>query len=545
MQDVQTAHSTAARVLVFAPVGRDGELTRAFLGRASVPVAVCDTLDDLCGSLEAHGAGALLLTEEALEARAFPRLSEIVARQPSWSDLPVLLFAGGRAPELHLRQRRALESLQNVTLLERPARAAAVISAVRAALRSRTRQYEVRDLLEALGHAREEAEHANRLKDEFLATLSHELRTPLNAIVSWTSMLVRGQVEAERLPRVYQVLDRNAQAQAQLIADVLDVSRIITGKLQLTQASVDVGKLVSHAAETLRPAAAAKGVQLATEEASGCLVSGDAGRLQQVIWNLLSNAIKFTPEGGMVEASVTAAGSQVAITVRDNGVGISPEFLPHVFDRFRQADQTTTRAQGGLGLGLSIAKRLIELHGGSVEASSGGIARGAVFRVVLPRLTHAPPPGTGTPPEGQSPAVTLSGRSALVVDDDASTREVVAAVLEQAGATVVSAASADQGWTALLRVRPHVLVTDLAMPGEDGYAFVRRVRRELAGGQGLPVVALSAFADVSSEAAARAAGCSRFVAKPARAETLLEAVHEALSEAPQLPEHLPSQPSGD
>jgi CheY-like chemotaxis protein/two-component sensor histidine kinase len=365
------------------------------------------------------------------------------------------------------------------------------------------------------------------VKDEFLATLSHELRTPLNAIVGWTSMLTRGQVDPARMPRVFEALDRNAQSQAQLIADVLDISRIVTGKLQLQISTVDMCDLVAQAADSVRAAAIAKDIELSIEETPNCLVRGDGGRLQQVVWNLLSNAIKFTPAGGSVRIAVGRDDRQVAVSVADTGAGIPQEFLPHVFDRFRQADQTSTRAHGGLGLGLSIVKHLVELHGGTVSASSGGPGQGACFIVRVPagELRDVPPLAPAPP----AAEVSLAGRTILVVDDDASTRDVVAAAMERAGADVCVAASAAEAWRALRDRTPDLVVADLAMPVEDGFSFIRRVRNDANAGGRLPAIALSAFADARSEESARAAGFSAFLAKPARPEALLQLVERLLN----------------
>ena len=532
----------ATRVLVLAPIGRDAELTHAFLTRASIPTAICGSMTELCEVFGRAGGGALLLTEEALDDAAFQQLTALLNAQPSWSDVPVLLLAGSPGADMTLRTIRSIESLRNVTLFERPIRLAAVLTAIRAALRGRQRQYEVRDLLAELREARAAAEAANRLKDEFLATLSHELRTPLNAILGWTSMLTRGQVEASRMPRVFEALDRNAQSQAQLIADLLDVSRIVTGKLQLKLSTVDMSDLVAHATDSVRAAAAGLNVQLSIEETPHCLVRGDPGRLQQVVGNLLTNAIKFTPAGGSIRVSVTRHQREVLVSVEDTGAGIAPEFLPHVFDRFRQADQTSTRAQGGLGLGLSIVKHLVELHGGTVTVSSGGHGQGACFTVRLcaegRRAADVPPPSPSAP----GLDVSLAGRTILVVDDDPSSREVVAAALERAAAHVCVAASAGEGWTALYERRPDVLITDLAMPVEDGFSLIRRVRNNSAFGRHLPAIALSAFADTRSEEAARAAGFSAFLAKPARFEVLLDLIRRLLHAPepsdPHTPDHV-------
>jgi signal transduction histidine kinase/ActR/RegA family two-component response regulator len=426
-----------------------------------------------------------------------------------------------------MRAIRSIDALRNVTLLERPIRLAAVLTAVRAALRGRKRQYEVRDLLVALHRARSQAESANRLKDEFLATLSHELRTPLNAILGWTSMLTRGQVEASRLPRVFEALDRNAQSQAQLIADVLDVSRIITGKLQLQSSTVDVCDIVARAEDAVRPAAVAKNIAVMLQEPSECFVHGDPDRLQQVFWNLLSNAIKFTPDGGSMSVNVTKDRNNITVAVVDSGAGIAPEFLPFVFDRFRQADQTTTRAYGGLGLGLSIVKHLTELHGGMVTVSSPGPGLGARFEVRLPAVTsHSYVPA---PAPTESEGVRLDGQSILVVDDDESTREVVAAALQDARAQVQVAASAEEARQRLEQYTPALIIADLGMPAEDGFSLMRGIRQGAA--RNVPAIALSAYADRASQDAALAAGFTAFLAKPTRPHALVELARSLLSDA--------------
>lgn len=514
------------RVLVFAPIGRDAELTRDLLERASIPCAVCQSLAVVNDTFETEGAGALLLTAEVLADPGFSGLVTHLRQQAPWSDVPVLLFAGGPGT-LTARDVHSIEALQNVTLLERPIRVAAVVSTVRAALRSRSRQYQVRDLLVALHRARAEAESANRLKDEFLATLSHELRTPLNAILGWTSMLARGQVKPGKLPRVFQALERNAQAQAQLIADVLDISRIITGKLTLDPRPVDVRDIIGRAVDAVRPAAAAKDVSLLLSDSPACLVYGDADRLQQVFWNLLSNAIKFTPSGGTVRVEVAASRGGHLVSVTDTGIGITPEFVPFVFDRFRQADQTMTRAHGGLGLGLSIVKHLTELHGGTVNAVSEGAGRGARFEVRLPAVDATALGSADEIPVGA--ASHLEGRTILVVDDDESTREMLSAGLQAVRADVHAASSAADARRWLSDHAPSLIVADLGMPGEDGFSFIRRLRAS--GGTHIPTIALSAYADRTSRDAALAAGFDAFLAKPAPPQALVELISTLLNGA--------------
>jgi CheY-like chemotaxis protein len=340
-------------------------------------------------------------------------------------------------------------------------------------------------------------------------------------------MLARGQVEDNRLPRVYESLDRNAQTQAQLIADVLDVSRIITGKLQLQPRVIDLCDVVARAADTVRPAAAAKSIHVTLQAPADCSVYGDPERLQQVFWNLLSNAIKFTAAGGSVDVEMAIQERSVSVAVVDSGIGIAREFVPFVFDRFRQADQTTTRSYGGLGLGLSIVKHLTELHGGTVNASSLGPGRGARFEVRLPAAEAGSRPHK--PESAPVNRVSLDGRSILVVDDDASTREVVAAALEAAHAEVEVAASAEEARQRLQQHAPELVIADIGMPIEDGFSLIRRMREGEA--REVPAIALSAYADQTSRDAALAAGFNAFLAKPTRTDALLQLVSRLLKDA--------------
>jgi PAS domain S-box-containing protein len=386
-----------------------------------------------------------------------------------------------------------------------------------------------------------EAQEVNRLKDEFLATLSHELRTPLTAVLGWTRLLGTGQLDPETAKRAMDTIERNAQSQVQLIDDILDVSRIIRGKLRLNVRPVELAPVIESAVDSVRPAAEAKGIrlQVVLDRQAGP-VSGDPDRLQQVVWNLLSNAIKFTPKEGRVQVLLARADSQLEVTVSDTGQGIAPEFIPYVFDRFRQADPTTTRTHGGLGLGLAIARHLVELHGGTVRAESGGEGRGATFRVLLPLLAMqpaeppaaerlpgptaaaGPAPGNGfhleCPPE-------LSGLRVLVVEDDADSRELLIAVLRQCGAEVLAVPRSAEALGALDTWRPDVLISDIEMPDEDGYTFIRKVRARAAerGGQ-IPAAALTAYARSEDRMRALAAGFQIHVPKPVEPAELVTVV---------------------
>ena len=370
--------------------------------------------------------------------------------------------------------------------------------------------------------ARAEAETANRMKDEFLATVSHELRTPLNAILGWSHILRWGKPDEPTVARGVEVIERNAQTQAQLIEDILDASRVITGSLRLNRGPVDLATVINAATDSVRLGAEGKGIQLAVilDPAARHLV-GDASRLQQVVWNLLANAIKFTSSGGRVEVRLERADGQAQITVTDTGEGVAAEFLPFIFDRFRQADSTITRRHGGLGLGLAIVRNLVELHDGCVQAESAGEGYGSSFIVRLPLAERVEGADRGpAAADGSRPA--LQGAQILVVDDDKDALDMLALVLTEAGAAVRTAASATEALALLRWIRPDVLVSDLAMPDEDGYSLIRNLRAtERGSGRETPAVALTAYVRVQDRARAEAAGFNVFVEKPVDPQELI------------------------
>jgi PAS domain S-box-containing protein len=371
---------------------------------------------------------------------------------------------------------------------------------------------------------RAEAEAANRMKDEFLIVLSHELRTPLNAILGWTRLLRDSRVDPAKRHNALDVIERNTKAQVQLIEDLLDVSRIISGKLKLELRSVDLVRTVDAAIDVIRPAAAAKGVDVRRVAASVTdPVLGDPDRLQQVVWNLLSNAVKFTPPGGSVTVDITRDAEWAEVAVTDTGKGIPPAFLPHVFDRFRQADSTTTRAHGGLGLGLSIVHHLIALHGGTVTAHSRGLGHGATFTVRVPIQRQASLVWADSADRRRPQS--LAGLRVLVVDDEPDERQLFSAVLEAYDADVRAVESASDALNTIPGWRPHVLVSDIAMPDEDGYELLRRVRGLSAEhGGDVPAVAVTAHARIEDRDRALSAGFEMYVPKPIEPERLVEVV---------------------
>lgn len=368
-------------------------------------------------------------------------------------------------------------------------------------------------LLEAERAARGQAERASLLMDQFLATVSHELRTPLTAILGWTQMLRSGTLAPEKHDRALATVERNAHMQAQLVEDLLDVSRIITGKLAMQMEPTDLAAAVGAAVDTVRPTAQAKRVEVEVEiDAASTMVHGDNARLQQVVWNLLSNAVKFTPSGGRVSLRVTREGDMLQVRIADTGIGIAPEFLPHIFDRFRQADGGSARRRGGLGLGLSIVHHVVEAHGGTVYAESAGTDQGSTFTV---RIPSARARSLRTVPAPASSQVSLRGMKILVVDDEEDTREFVRNLLEQSAASVTVAASAADAFAAIQRECPDLLLSDVGMPDEDGYSLIRRVRA-LPGecGGRLPAVALTAYARTEDRTRAMLAGFQNHVPKP-------------------------------
>jgi PAS domain S-box-containing protein len=369
-----------------------------------------------------------------------------------------------------------------------------------------------------------EARESSRLKDEFLATVSHELRTPLTAILGWAHMLRSDRFDAASARKAFETIERNARAQAQLIDDLLDVSRIITGKLRIDVRPVDPNSFIEASVEAVRPAAEAKGIRLQKVMDTGVVsVSGDPVRLQQIVWNLLSNAIKFTPRGGRVQVRLERVNSHVEICVTDTGAGIAPEFLPHVFDRFRQADQRTTRRHGGLGLGLAIVRHLVELHGGTVRAESEGEGRGSTFRVLLPVAPVYQAEGSGarvhpaareTLPSYECPE-RLDGVRVLVVDDEQDTRELLRVGLSRCGAEVTLGGSADEALEAMRAAPPDLIISDIGMPGVDGYELMKRIRALPAEGGGrVPAVALTAYARTEDRMQALRSGYQMHVPKP-------------------------------
>jgi CheY-like chemotaxis protein len=379
--------------------------------------------------------------------------------------------------------------------------------------------------------AREESERANRAKDEFLALVSHELRTPLSAILGWSQILRKRSAGNPEIGHGLDVIERNTRLQVRLVDDLLDMGRIVSGKLRLDVQRVDLANVVEAALEIARPAAEARGIQIQAILDSSVVVSGDPGRLQQVFWNLLSNAIKFTPKEGSVRVVMERVNSHIEVSVIDTGQGMSPELIAHVFERFRQSVSAQTRQTGGLGLGLSIVRNLVEMHGGSVEARSAGEGHGAQFVVRLPVVVldsgdtepRVHPQAVLVTNSGEPRAIDLSGLKVLLVDDDESAREAMTLLLSGHAAEVEAVASASEGLQAVGRFRPDILISDIGMPGEDGYELIRKVRMLGEGGT-TPAIALTAFSRLEDRTRAMLAGFQSHLSKPVDARELLATV---------------------
>ena len=399
-------------------------------------------------------------------------------------------------------------------------------------------------LLDSEREARSRAERASRMKDEFLATLSHELRTPLNAVLGWAHILRTGRLQGDELKQGLDTIERNARVQAQIIEDLLDMSRIISGKVRLDVGQIDLPAVLKESVDTVRTAAEAKGIHLqAIVDPRAGPISGDADRLQQVFWNLLNNAIKFTPKDGQIRVLLERVKSHIEVSVMDTGEGIAPEFMPYVFDRFQQGDASTTRRHGGLGLGLAIVKELVELHGGTVRVKSDGIGKGTTFLVHLPLLavysepdTESRHPQTALRENRPLPDVSLTDVHILVVDDEVDARELVKRLLEMAGATVSLAGSASEAIERILVARPDVLVCDIGMPGDDGFSLIRQLRvLEESQESALPAVALTAYARSEDRTKSIRSGFQNHLSKPVEPAELLAIVSSLAGRKVRIP----------
>jgi len=493
---------------VLAGKPRDSRLAAQFLARAGVDALVCASADVLFAALAAWELGAVVLAEEALDKAALARLGALLPAQPPWSDLPVVLFSersGGSVDSL-------LVTLGgNVTALERPVRSATLITAVRTALRSRRRQYQLRDVLEEMADATRRLEQQDRRKDEFLAMLGHELRNPLTAILGAVHILqhARGPEVAARQPPI---IERQARHLSRLVNDLLDVSRVTLGKITLERHPVDLCEVATRCVQTYQSLASHQ-LTLAVDRGP-VVVDGDLVRLEQVLSNLVTNAIKYTPTGGHVRVSVRREGDEGVLRVKDDGTGIDAELLPSIFDLFTQATPTLDRSRGGLGLGLALVKTLVEHHGGQVHAHSDGLGRGSEFVVRLPLAA------SGLAPIASADATPTAGAGVwvLVVEDNEDARDTMQLLLEMWGYAVETAADGEEGLDKALTRRPAVAIVDIGLPKLDGYELARQLRART--DRRPRLIAVTGYGQPEDRRQALAAGFDHHLSKPVDAEAL-------------------------
>jgi signal transduction histidine kinase/ActR/RegA family two-component response regulator len=509
---IPRANEHEGRVLVLAPSGRDGALTEKALVAAGMSVAVCTTPTALAAAMDA-GVGALLLTEEALVPPVLDLLRTRLARQLPWSDLPIVVVATKRPDDRQSRSfHERVTALGNVTILERPLNPRSLVSALASGLRARHRQYEARDLL-----ARIELEVARR--DQFLAMLGHELRNPLGAIRNVAEILQRSAPagpDGPRTDRQLAILARQTRHLTRIVDDLLEVSRVSAGKVTLNRARLELEPLVEAVVEQLAPAAKQQRLELSFRAAAGrTAVYGDPVRLEQIFGNLVTNAIKYTPPGGRVEVIAEAAGQAAKVRVRDTGVGIAAEMLPTVFELFSQIENTLERSQGGMGIGLTLARSLVKLHGGEIEATSRGLGLGAEFVVTLPLAEpRAAPPSSlevGVPPAQR-------GRRIVIVDDSPDNLVSLQDLLECLGHRVDAAADGLQAVDRIVALEPEIAIVDIGLPGIDGHEVARRVRKAIGGS--VYLIALTGYGQAEDVERATSAGFDAHVAKPADIDAL-------------------------
>ena len=528
------------RVLVLAPTGRDAVLTQSVLDRAGITCDICRDVADACRELET-GAAVLLLAEEAVLDEGEGCLTHWLAAQAPWSDLPILVLARPGADSSAVAQ--SMDLLGNVTVLERPIRVAALVSSVRTALRARQRQYETRAHLLRIERSEKALREADRRKDDFLAVLAHELRNPLAPLRNALQIL-RMTSDQDGAIRAGEMMERQVEHMVRLVDDLMEVSRITRGKIDLRREPVDVSQLIRIAVETSRPLIEAAGHKLlVTLPAEPLTIDGDPVRLTQVVSNLLNNSAKYTDAGGQIWLTVAREGSAVAISVRDTGAGIPPEMLPQVFELFTQVDRHSNRSQGGLGIGLTLVRSLVEMHGGSVQARSDGVGRGSEFIV---RLPLAAPQAAERPSRPKHvPGPLLSPQRVLVVDDNQDAADSLGALLRLLGAEVHIAYNGHDALTAVASYQPAVVLLDIGMPGMDGYEVVRRIREQPAA-RDITVIALTGWGLEADRKRTQSAGFDFHLIKPADVNAL-ETLLVSLKDGPRnrRSRHFSSQPAGE
>ncbi len=508
-------------MLVLPPTRRDGEVTRALLAKAGLDGLVCSTPHELCEHV-ALGVGVVMLTEAALCDPAIEEFVAALALQPPWSDLPVVVLARDRQPPAVVAQ--VLERLGNVTLLDRPVSARSMLSAVSSALRARSRQYQIRDHLLLQERTEAALRESDRRKDEFLAMLAHELRNPLAPIANAVRLLDK-ELPAERHRAVVEMVRRQSAHMSRLVDDLLEVSRVTQGRIELRKERLLLAHALLPALEAARLMAREQRQSLIFDVPLDIELEADPARLTQIVGNLLTNAVKYTPAGGHLRLSARVLAHWVEIQVRDDGLGLDAALLPRVFDLFAQGATTLDRSRGGLGLGLTLVRRLAELHGGEAEATSLGPGLGSTFTVRLPCLQGAEAPG-GAAMLATSPQ--LAPTKLLVVDDNADAADSLSLLLQMDGHEVRIARTGPEGLDVARQWRPRALLLDLGLPGLDGYAVARALRADPAMA-GVAIVAVSGYAQDSDREKTRAAGFDAHLVKPIDLEEAYRVLARALA----------------
>ncbi|MCW2546878.1 MAG: hypothetical protein JWN96_1338 [Mycobacterium sp.] len=505
--DGRLESSNDERALLLTPTGRDAPLIASFLTRAGVSSLTCSSIDHLCQEIEV-GAGTVLIADEVLNSRATECLLQAVAAQPQWSELPIIvLTATGQTSRGSTQLAESLERLGNVTHLERPVRPLTLASTVRTALRARRRQYEIRDLLAAKEVAILDYQSGVRQRDEFLAMLGHELRNPLATVNGCLHVLDQLGWAPESIGEQRPVMQRQVRHLSRLVDDLLDVARITNGAIALQRSPVNFAELVQQCVESMGERFQSLGVTLTLKSTGDSIwVDGDAVRLEQIVTNLLTNASKFTPAGGAVNVSVSALDKQAVLSVRDSGVGIPREMQDRVFDLFAQAHVSIDRTLGGLGLGLTIVRRLAELHGGTVSVRSEGTGLGTEFEIHFPLLAPA------KPAEKTKSSGATVGRRVLLVEDNADARKVMEKLIRLWGHEVEVATDGPEAVTKAASLRPDVVVLDIGLPGFDGYEVARRLRAN--GNRDTCLIALTGYGQNDDRLRAIDAGFNAHVVKP-------------------------------
>jgi signal transduction histidine kinase/ActR/RegA family two-component response regulator len=509
----ETREDRSDVLLIVAPIGRDAELMCDRLTAAGLRCEVCPDIHAVCEQMQ-RGAAALVVTEEALPVAAIAELTDVLRKQPPWSEIPVVILTG--APSLDIKQRtfEELRKRTNVTLVDRPVRITTLISAVQSAVRARQRQYEVRDLMDQLEQRIQE-------RDRFLAVLGHELRNPLGAILLASQMTADdGKLDAEHA----HIIERQSQHLSRLVNDLLDLSRVAAGKIILKRDLIDLREVSTQSIHVVQPMADKQRLEIkVVQPATPVVVNADPTRIDQIITNLLSNAVKYTPEGGHVMLTIGTDGGEAFLNVSDDGVGIAPERIGGIFELFAQAENAIGRAQGGMGIGLALVRNLVDLHEGRVDARSDGIGKGSSFEVRFP-LATATEISRGTPREASTTSpLPAAQRRIVIVEDNTDVRDLLGLKLRRLGHDVEAAGDGIEGLDLLLSARPDLALVDLGLPGKDGYAVAREAREKL--GDTIVLVAVSGFGQPEDKRRALESGFDEHITKPADVHEIENILH--------------------